>query len=106
MAWTDKSSTHGCSLDQRQKRNTSTIQQGHSLIRWIGFATWCTVGFFFDLLSDPTTYSHTDDPDWDAGTYNRLDAKAAAEQNPFNIQTWNGDLSAFQAAGGKLREFQ
>jgi hypothetical protein len=52
-------------------------------------------------IADPLT----DNPNWDPETFNRLDAKAAADQNPFNVQTWNGNLSDFQAAGGKLREF-
>jgi feruloyl esterase len=43
-----------------------------------------------------------DDLRWNASTYSRADAKFAAEQNPFNIQTRNGDLSAFGNKGGKL----
>jgi hypothetical protein len=50
--------------------------------------------------------SLAENPNWNAATFNRLDAKAAADQNPFNVQTWNGNLSDFRAAGGKLRVFQ
>ena len=50
--------------------------------------------------------SLAENPNWNAATFNRLDAKAAADQNPFNVQTWNGNLSDFRAAGGKLRGFQ
>jgi len=45
-----------------------------------------------------------DDPTWDASKYTIFDAQVAAEQNPFNIMTWEGDLSAFQSAGGKIRK--
>lgn len=46
-----------------------------------------------------------DDPNWNASSFSRLDAKAAGDQNPFNIQTWNGDLSAFKNKGGKVCMF-
>jgi feruloyl esterase len=42
------------------------------------------------------------DTNWDPTTFNIKDAQAALKQNPFNIQTWEGDLSRFQNAGGKI----
>lgn len=42
------------------------------------------------------------DPNWDATTLNSSTAALAAAINPSNIQTWEGDLSAFQNKGGKL----
>ena len=62
---------------------------------WYSVRTFC---FFFVYNSNATA----GDPSWNASTYDRLDAKIAGEQNPFNIQTWNGDLSAFKNKGGKV----
>jgi feruloyl esterase len=46
-----------------------------------------------------------DDPTWSASSYTRQDAALASAQNPYNIQTWNGDLSAFKARGGKVLHY-
>lgn len=46
-----------------------------------------------------------DNPKWNASTYTIHDAKAAIDQNPFNVQTWEGDLSAFKDRGGKVCKF-
>jgi feruloyl esterase len=43
-----------------------------------------------------------DDTEWDPATFTIEDAAAAIAQNPFTINTWNGDLSGFKNAGGKL----
>lgn len=42
------------------------------------------------------------DTNWDPSTFSLQDAMVALEQNPFNIETWNGDLSSFSSKGGKL----
>lgn len=42
------------------------------------------------------------DPSWDVRNFTMHDAAAALEQNPYNIQTWDTDLSAFRDAGGKV----
>ncbi|PBP28443.1 hypothetical protein BUE80_DR000526 [Diplocarpon rosae] len=42
---------------------------------------------------------------WDAATYSVQDAQVAIEQDPFNISTWNGDLSAFESKGGKILHY-
>lgn len=46
-----------------------------------------------------------DDSNWDPATFTIADAKVANEQNPFDIATWNGDISAYKNNGGKLREY-
>lgn len=48
----------------------------------------------------------TGNPKWNASTFTIHDAKAAIDQNPFNIQTWEGDLSAFKDRGGKVCKFR
>jgi feruloyl esterase len=45
-----------------------------------------------------------DDTTWDASTFSLKDAQFAIEQNPFNIASWDADISAFKNAGGKLRK--
>ena len=45
-----------------------------------------------------------DDPSWDPASLTVEDAAFASQKNIFNSQTWNGDLSAFQSKGGKLRK--
>ncbi|KAE9405371.1 ferulic acid esterase [Gymnopus androsaceus JB14] len=42
------------------------------------------------------------DPSFDTTTLNLTDYTLAAELNPFNIETFNGNLSAFQARNGKV----
>ncbi|CAG8973336.1 hypothetical protein HYALB_00000099 [Hymenoscyphus albidus] len=44
-------------------------------------------------------------PDWDPKTFSIADYAAAFAQNPFNIDTWDGDLSAFQNRGGKVLSY-
>ncbi|OBT76824.1 hypothetical protein VF21_04486 [Pseudogymnoascus sp. 05NY08] len=56
----------------------------------------------FSYSVDWFRYVVYNNPNWEASAYSICDAKAAGDQNPFNIQTWNGDLSAFKAKGGKV----
>ncbi|KAK7019725.1 Feruloyl esterase [Paramarasmius palmivorus] len=42
------------------------------------------------------------DTTWDPRSFTLQDASNALAQNPFNIETWNGDLSAFANRNGKL----
>jgi feruloyl esterase len=59
----------------------------------------------FPYSVDWFRYVVYNDASWDPATFTARDAKDAIEQNPFNIQTWNGDLSAFKAAGGKVLHY-
>lgn len=45
------------------------------------------------------------DADWDPTTWVPENAKTALDQNPFNIQTFDADLSAFKNSGGKLLSY-
>ena len=42
------------------------------------------------------------DTTWDPYTFSVEDAAKALAQNPFNIQTWDADLSSFRDSGGKV----
>jgi hypothetical protein len=41
---------------------------------------------------------------WDPKTFTIAGAKVAEDQKPFDIATWNGNISAFQNNGGKQRK--
>ncbi|KAA8644512.1 hypothetical protein EYZ11_004598 [Aspergillus tanneri] len=56
----------------------------------------------FPYSEDWYRYVVYNNPNWDATTFNVQDAAIALEQNPFNIQTWEADLSPFRDAGGKV----
>ncbi|PKS05396.1 hypothetical protein jhhlp_008772 [Lomentospora prolificans] len=62
-------------------------------------------GSMFQYPSDWYRYVVFNDSDWDTTTWTPEDAKLALAQNPFNVQTFNGDLSAFKARGGKLLSY-
>ncbi|EED23097.1 feruloyl esterase, putative [Talaromyces stipitatus ATCC 10500] len=67
------------------------------------------VDMYITYNGDPFAYS-TDwykyvvfsDPNWDPATLNAQDYEIALAQNPSNIQTFEGDLSAFRDAGAKV----
>lgn len=44
------------------------------------------------------------DPSWD-GNFTVKDAAAALAQNPYNIQTFEGDITPFRKAGGKVLHY-
>lgn len=56
----------------------------------------------FPYTTDWYRYAILQDPNWDPRTLNASLVAYAASLNPFNIETWSGDLSAFQKRGGKL----
>lgn len=56
----------------------------------------------FPYTVDWFRYAIYNDPNWDPTTINVTDYTNAARANPFNIETWEGDLSAFRDRGGKL----
>ncbi|CAI6339403.1 unnamed protein product [Periconia digitata] len=59
-------------------------------------------GVPFPYTEDFFRYAIYNDPTWDANKINSTDYDNAARINPFNIQTWEGDLSAVQARGSKI----
>ncbi|KUJ14339.1 tannase and feruloyl esterase [Mollisia scopiformis] len=56
----------------------------------------------FLYSTDWFRYVVYDDTEWDPETFTIDDAQNAIIQDPFKISTWNGDLSPFEEAGGKL----
>lgn len=66
---------------------------------------WFTVGSPFFLLMGNMLIL-VDTTTWNPKSFTIADAKVAEDQNPFDIATWNGDISAFQKNGGKLRKPQ
>lgn len=59
----------------------------------------------FMYTEDWYRYAIYNDPTWDAATLSLEDAAYAAAKNPSNIETWKGDLSAFQDKGGKILHY-
>lgn len=64
---------------------------------------------FIDLNGEPFPYTEAwyryailNDSTWNAATLNSRYAAVAAEKDPFGVETWNGDLSAYRNKGGKL----
>lgn len=49
--------------------------------------------------------TETDDTTWDPASFTIKDAQVAIDQNPFDIASFQGDISAFQKAGGKVCEY-
>ena len=62
-------------------------------------------GVPFMYTADWFRYAIYNDPSWDPATFGLLDAANAAALNPFNIETWEGDISPFASRGGKLLTF-
>ncbi|GIK07077.1 tannase and feruloyl esterase [Aspergillus viridinutans] len=56
----------------------------------------------FSYSTDWYRYVVYNNPNWDATKWTVQDAAAALAQNPYNIQTWDADISSFQKAGGKV----
>ncbi|KAL2065486.1 hypothetical protein VTL71DRAFT_3156 [Oculimacula yallundae] len=59
----------------------------------------------FPYSSDWFRYVVLNDSTWDPATFTIKDAKFAGDQNPFDINTWHGDISAFQKTGGKILHY-
>jgi feruloyl esterase len=57
--------------------------------------------FYFNTLELRADFD-INDSNWNPATFTIQDAKVAEDQNPFDIATWNADISAFKNAGGKL----
>lgn len=56
----------------------------------------------FIYTTDWFRYAVYNDPSWDPTTQNLTDYENAIRQNPFNIQTWEGDLSGIKERGSKV----
>jgi len=59
-------------------------------------------GVPFIYSSEWFRYAIYNDPSYDPAGQTVQDAANAASVNPFNIETWEGDLSPFASRGGKL----
>jgi feruloyl esterase len=59
----------------------------------------------FAYSDDWYRYVVYNDPSWSGTTWTIQDAAVALAQNPYNIQTWDGDLSPFRDAGGKVLHY-
>jgi len=71
---------------------------------WFRYAVYSML-LSFSICTESGFDSSIDDPNWDPSKLNLTDVNIANAQNPFDIQTFNGDLSAFQNAGGKVRKY-
>ncbi|KAL3470756.1 putative feruloyl esterase B [Aspergillus californicus] len=56
----------------------------------------------FPYSRDWWRYVVYSNPNWNATTWSVKDAEVAMKQNPYDIQTWNADLTPFRRAGGKV----
>jgi feruloyl esterase len=59
----------------------------------------------FTYSQDWFRYVVYNDPSWSGANFTVKDAARALAQNPYNIQTWDGDISPFQKAGGKVLHY-
>lgn len=59
----------------------------------------------FPYTTDWYRYAIYNNPSWNPYDLSLEDAAYAAHLNPFNIETWNGDLSPFQKRGGKILHY-
>lgn len=62
-------------------------------------------GVDFPYTTDWFRYAVYNDPTWDPATLSSKDYTAAAKQNPYNIQTFEGDLSAIKDRGSKILHY-
>ncbi|PTB40375.1 hypothetical protein M441DRAFT_81112 [Trichoderma asperellum CBS 433.97] len=60
---------------------------------------------FYSGLPSPYVYAVHGNPAWSALNLTLADVTFAQQLNPFGINTWNGDLSSFNASGGKLLHY-
>lgn len=59
----------------------------------------------FPYTEDWIRYAILEDPHWQASQLNSYYAAISATKNPFNIETWKGDLSAYKSKGGKILHY-
>ncbi|KAJ3776995.1 putative feruloyl esterase B-1 [Lentinula raphanica] len=75
-----------------------------------GINTKAHVPFYFEgspssLIEDWFRYIIYNDTTWDGKNFSVADAMVSVAQNPFNIDTWEGDLSVFAKNGGKILSY-
>ena len=68
------------------------------------FIFTCTAGISVGNENEQDWFQHVvyNDSTWDGKTFSLQDTDTALKQDPFNVETWKGDLSAFSSRGGKL----
>jgi feruloyl esterase len=59
----------------------------------------------FPYSEDWYRYVVYENPSWSGKNFTVKDAAVALAQNPYNLQTWEGDLSPFQKSGGKVLHY-
>ncbi|KAJ6128707.1 hypothetical protein N7471_009924 [Penicillium samsonianum] len=59
----------------------------------------------FQYSQDWYRYVVYNNPSWSGANFTVKDAAAALAQNPYNIQTWDGDISPFKKTGGKILHY-
>jgi len=59
----------------------------------------------FPFSTDWFRYVVYNNASWDPASFTIKDAQVAIDQNPFDIATFQGDISAFQKAGGKILHY-
>ncbi|KAK6439407.1 Feruloyl esterase [Oleoguttula sp. CCFEE 5521] len=62
-------------------------------------------GLPFSYTEDWYRYAIYNDPSWSAANLSLADFSYAHAKNPSNIETWQGDLSAFKNRGGKVIQY-
>ncbi|KAJ6072816.1 hypothetical protein N7467_010901 [Penicillium canescens] len=59
----------------------------------------------FPYSEDWYRYVVYENPSWSGKNFTVKDAAVALAQNPYNLHTWEGDLSPFQKSGGKVLHY-
>lgn len=77
------------------------MQPGSELIAAYLYYT----GAPFAYTEDWMRYAIYNDPSWDPATLNSTDYTNLARMNVFDVQTWQGDLSAVQNKGAKILHY-
>ncbi|KAL4885662.1 putative feruloyl esterase B [Aspergillus karnatakaensis] len=62
-------------------------------------------GVPFKYSADWYKYVVYSDPNWNATQWTVKDAERALRQNPYNIQTWDADLTPIRRAGAKILSY-
>ncbi|THV01373.1 ferulic acid esterase [Dendrothele bispora CBS 962.96] len=75
-----------------------------------GINTKRQLPFYFDGTPSPLAedwFRHVvyNDTTWSGNAFTLQDASIALHQNPFNVETYSGDLSRFASRGGKLLSY-